>query len=81
MPFVDICGAIVADTTYVNNVLAAKDVEATLPEVAPVAAEVQAMGTMSLPIWQLIENMELAITKIGVDKGLRSMITPETQSL
>ena len=36
------------------------------------------MGTMSLPIWQLIENMELAITKIGVDKGLRSMITPET---
>ena len=81
MPFIDICGAIVADTTYVNNVLAAKDVEATLPEVAPVAAEVQAMGTMSLPIWQLIENMELAITKIGVDKGLRSMITPETQSL
>lgn len=81
MPFVDICGAIVADTTYVNNVLAAKDVEATLPEMAPVAAEVQAMGTMSLHIWQLIENMELAITKIGVDKGLRSMITPETQSL
>ena len=81
MPFVDIFGAIVSDTTYVNNVLAAKDVEATLLEVAPVAAEVQAMGTMSLPIWQLIENMELAITKIGVDKGLRSMITPETQSL
>ena len=51
MPFVDICGAIVADTTYVNNVLAAKDVEATLPEVAPVAAEVQAMGTVALPIW------------------------------
>lgn len=81
MAFVDIYGAIVANTAYVNNTLVAKDVEATLPEVTPVAAEVEAMGTMSMPIWQRLENMELTITKIGVDKGLRAMIKPDTMSL
>lgn len=81
MAFVDIYGAIAANTCYVNNVLAAKDIEATLPEVAFVMAEIEAMGTMSLPIRQRIDNMELAITKIGVDKGFRSMIKAETMSL
>lgn len=81
MAFVDIYGAIVANKVYVNNTLVAKDVEATLPEVTPVAADIEAMGTMSLPIWQRLDNMELTITKIGVDKGLRAMITPDTISL
>lgn len=62
----------VANTAYVDNTLVARDVAITLPEVTPQTSDTQAMGTLSLPIWQLLENMELAITKIGLDLGLRS---------
>ena len=79
--FLNIVGPIVANTAYVDNQLVARDVSTTLPEVTPITSDVQAMGTLSLPIWQLIENLELAITKIGVDMGLRSMIKPEPMSL
>ena len=74
--FVPIVGPVVADTAYVNNRLVARDVAVTLPEVAPSTVDVQAMGTMSLPVWQMLENMELAITKIGVDMGLSKMVKP-----
>lgn len=79
--FVNICGPIIANTAYVENKLVARDVSATLPEVTPMTVDVQAMGTLSLPIWQLLENMEYSITKIGADMGLRSMIKPEPLSL
>lgn len=79
--FVNICGPIVANTAYVENKLVARDVAATLPEVTPTTVDVQAMGTLSLPIWQLLENLEYSITKIGVDMGLRSMIKPEPLAL
>lgn len=75
--FLPINGAVVADTSYVNNNLVAKDVAITLPEVVPQTFDVAAMGTLSLPIWTLIDNMETAITKIGIDMGLSALITPE----
>lgn len=79
--FVNICGPVVADTAYVNNQLVARDVSSTLPEVTPTTVDVQAMGTLSLPVWQLLDNLEFAITKIGVDMGLRSMIKPEPMNI
>lgn len=79
--FVPINGPVVADTAYVDNKLVAKDVSATLPEVTATTADVQAMGTLSLPVWQLIENMETAITKIGVDLGFASLIKPDMKSI
>lgn len=81
MPFVNISGPIISNTVYVGGSLVAKDVAITFPEVTPIAADIQAMGTMSLPIWQLLEDMELAITKIGIDKGLGKMIKPENLSM
>lgn len=78
--FMNINGPITADTIYVNNKLAARDVAITLPEVTAIAVDVQAMGTMSLPIWSMLDNMELAITKIGIDMGLRDMVTPDSQN-
>lgn len=74
MAFLNINGAIVADTVYVENVLSAKDVEVTFPEITPMMAEIEAMGTMSLPIWNRLENMLLTVTKIGLDKGLGAML-------
>lgn len=74
--FVNITGPIVADTVYVDNSLVARDVAFTLPEVTPMTTDLQVMGTMSLPIWQLLENMETTITKIGADLGLIRSIKP-----
>lgn len=74
MPFIDINGPVVANTVYANNKLVAKDVAITLPEVTPTAVDIEAMGVMSLPLWQRLENMEYTINKIGFDMGLAAMI-------
>ena len=72
----DIKNAVVADTCYCDNKLAAKDVAVTLPSVTFLTTEVNAMGTMSVVLAGLIEDMEAAITKIGIDTGLGKMLTP-----
>lgn len=79
--FVNKFGPVVADKVLIDNKLVARDVAITLPEVTPVTADVAAMGTMSIPIWALLENMEAAITKIGVDSGLRDAIKPDMKPL
>jgi phage tail tube protein FII len=79
--FVNICGPVVADTAYCEGKLVARDVSLSLPEVNPTTADLPVMGTLSMPIWQLIENMEAAITKIGVDLGLRALIKPDMKPL
>lgn len=79
--FVNICGPVVADTVYCDGSLVARDVAITLPEITPTTADLQAMGTMSMPIWQLLDNMETAITKIGADNGLRALIKPDMKPI
>lgn len=79
--FVPINGPVVADTVYCENKLVARDVSATLPEVTATTADVQAMGALSLPVWQLVEHMETAITKIGVDLGFASLIKPDMKTI
>lgn len=79
--FVNICGPVIGVTVYSNNKLVARDTAITLPEITPVTADLAAMGTFSLPIWQLLEHMETAITKIGADLGLRELIKPDMKPL
>lgn len=79
--FVNISGPVVADTVYSDGKLVARDVAITLPEVTPITADLPAMGTMSLPIWQQLENMEATITKTGTDEGLRALIKPDMKPL
>ena len=71
--WLDIKGPVVADTVYADNVLVAKDTAFTLPGIEFLTADVQAMGNMSVPLIGLLENMELSITKIGIDNGLGRM--------
>ena len=78
--WLDIKGPVVADTVYSDNVLVAKDVAFTLPALTFLTADVQAMGTMSVPLVGLLEHMELAITKIGIDSGLSRMNRLQKQS-
>lgn len=77
MAFLNICGPIIADTVYVDKTLVAKDVAVTLPEITPQTADIEAMGTMSIPIWNRLEDMETAITKIGLDNGLKKLVKAE----
>ena len=79
--FVNICGPVIGTTVYSNGKLVARDTAITLPEITPVTADLAAMGTFSLPIWQLLENLETAITSIGVDMGLRELIAPDMKPL
>jgi phage tail tube protein FII len=79
--WMDIRSAIVADTVYSDGQLVAKDVSFTLPAVTMLTADVQAMGTMSMPVVGLLEDMEAAITKIGVDLGLSRLSRFEKQNL
>lgn len=78
--WLDLKGAVVADTVYEGGVLVAKDTSFTLPAISLMTADINAMGTMSVPIVGLLENMELSITKIGEDKGLGRMSKLEKRS-
>ena len=72
--FVPKVGPVIGSTVYIDNELKARDVSVTLPEITPTTADVQALGTMTVPVWQLLENMEMTFTKIGVDLGFRSCL-------
>ena len=69
--WLDLKGPILADTVYVDGVLAAKDVTTALPPATLETADFKAMGTYTAPLPGQIEAMEASITKIGIDLGLR----------
>lgn len=70
MAFVEKSAAVTGVTVYIDNVLVARDCTVSTPEIAAMTADVQASGTYTVPLWPLLENMELAFTKIGTDLGL-----------
>lgn len=74
--FMDIVGAVVGTSAYVDNVQVGRDVALRLPTLTPATVDVKAMGTFTIAVWQLLENMEAAITKIGHDKGLKAALSP-----
>lgn len=80
MAWQDMKNAVLADTCYCDNQLAAKDVSVSLPAVNFLTTEVNAMGTMDVVLPGLIEAMEATITKIGIDTGLGRMLTPTKHS-
>jgi len=81
MTWLDIKGAVTADTVYADGQLVAKNVAFTLPAITLLTAEVQAMGTMSVPVMGLLEHMEATVTKIGIDKGLSRISRMTKQNL
>lgn len=74
-------GAIEASTTYCDNTLVACDSTFTLPEIAFATADIQAMGTASLPLLGLIEDMESSITKVGIDKNMTKLSEPGVHNI
>ena len=80
MAWQDMKNAVLADTCYCDNQLAAKDVSVSLPAVNFLTAEVKAMGSMDVILAGLVEAMEASITKVGLDVGLGRMLTPTQHS-
>lgn len=69
-------GTILGVTVYVDGKLVAEDVTVSLPEITPKTQTYPGMGDIELPL-PLIEAMEASVTKIGFDKGLINLLTPE----
>ena len=81
MKAIDVRGAINGTTAYVDGELKARNTTITLPEVSHVIATIQsALGEMDVPLLGLVESMEATIQKIGVDKGLASMLRMEQKT-
>ncbi len=74
--FVPKTGSVIGATIRIDNALVADEATVTLPEIAAMTADISAMGTMSMPMWPLIENMEMTVNKVGVDLGFRKAISP-----
>lgn len=73
--------AIEADAIYDDNRLVANDCSVTLPEISFMTADISAMGTASIPLQALLEDMEMSITRVGADKELVTMCRPGTHSI
>ena len=74
--------ACVGSTVYnENNQLIAKDVNFTLPAVTYQTAEFKALGTVEVPIPQLIDAMETSVTHIGEDAGFLKSLTPGSRKI
>ena len=74
-------GAIEATTVYCNDVLVCVNSSMTLPSITFLTADLQAMGTMTLPLIASIEDMETSITKVGIDKNLTLLTSPGDKRL
>lgn len=79
MPLLDITGPLLSNTIYNSNTaeLLAKDCEVTLPSVEYMVAEIQNGGTIEIPVPQIINAMDLTITKMGADSKLARMSKAE----
>lgn len=79
--FVPITGAVTGATLYVENQLKARDCTINLPDINPMTVDVQATGTLTMPIWELLENLEMSFVKIGVDLGFKDSLRPGVSSV
>lgn len=79
--WMDIKGHVIASTVYADKVHVASDVAWELGGLEWMTGEVQAMGTMEVPLIGLLNNIQLTITKIGLDNGFARMNRLEKQNL
>lgn len=79
--WVDVQGAVAESTVYDSKKLVGRSVSFTLPGMEFQTQEIKAMGTMEIPLIGMLNDMELTITKIGVDKGLAKLSRLETHDL
>lgn len=74
-------GPIAGCTVYASGKLVARDVTVTLPAVTPTTGELKGMGTIEIPTPTQLESMELALTKLGIDKEIGDLANLKTQDI
>lgn len=79
--FIPINGPIEANTTYVDNDLVGRNMTFSNPEINAITADIEAMGTMTLPLWSRLENMEATINKIGQDANYGKLVEPKMKTI
>ena len=77
----DKASAIAADTVYCDGELVARDVTVSLPELSAITAELNAGGTLEVPISNQFEPMEASLTKMGVTYDIAKVIEPKRHTL
>lgn len=81
MPAVDRQGGVVHNRVFIDGVEVARDVAVTFPDIMMMTTEIQAMGTMTMPLPGLFESFELSITRDGIDKQYASMLAPKSHDI
>ena len=81
MPATDRQGGVVHNRVLIDGVEVARDVTVTYPDITMMTTEMQAMGTMTMPLPGLFENLELSITRDGIDKQYASMVSPKSHQI
>ena len=80
--FVDKMTVVEAATIYTDGDLVGNDYKVTLPNVVPATADVKGlMGSMSIPLLNTLQSMEMTIQKTGVDANAAKMCTPGKKNL
>lgn len=74
-------GPVISDSLYCNGELIAREFSFSIGEIKPVTAEIQAMGTINVPINGLVEDTTCTITLKGTDELTKVLTRQERLSL
>lgn len=74
-------GAVVGSSVYIDDRLVAENVTFTPPTVGFASSEVQALGTVSLPVYPLPEALEASVDFVGTDRGFMEALKPQMMEL
>lgn len=75
--FVNKTSVVEGTSVYVGEKIVGNDLTVTLPEVTAVTADISGlMGTVSIPLLHRLEDMELAISKEGLDANSAILTSP-----
>lgn len=75
--YVNKTSVVEATSVYVGSKIVGNDLTVTLPEVTAVTVDVNGlMGTVSIPLLHRLEDMELTISKEGLDSNSAILTSP-----
>lgn len=77
----DKSAAILGLTVYCDGVLIARDVKISLPSITNTTVDVSAMGTLSVPLAGIFDDMETSISLTGHDLLTSKMYEPRWHDL
>jgi phage tail tube protein FII len=81
MTWVNIDGAVSGSSMRINGHAAGNNIKIQLPDITSPTADYNVMGTMSLPVPTILDNMEITATKAGFDRNSARLLTYGSNSI